>query len=173
MKSISRLKKFFSHSQKANLAYLTAGDGGIQFTFDAAMALIKGGANMLEIGIPFSDPIADGPVIQQASQRAIAAGTTLKDILWLVKKIREHSDLPIILFSYLNPILKAYSTDFFKDARDASVDGILLVDCPIEESREIRNICQLHDIDLIYIISPSTPLKRIQYIKLHAQGFLY
>src|SRR5580700_8726275 len=105
MNTKSRIEKLFAN-HKAYIAYLTAGDGGIQHTLHAAMALINGGVNMLEIGIPFSDPVADGPVIERASQRAISAGTTLQDILWLVKEIRKQSDIPLILFSYLNPILR-------------------------------------------------------------------
>ena len=112
MKKISRIEKLFANQYKACIAYLTAGDGGIQHTLDAAMALIDGGVNMLEIGIPFSDPVADGPVIQRASQRAISAGTTLTDVLWLVKEIRQRSDIPLILFSYLNPILATSQSDF-------------------------------------------------------------
>src|SRR5579872_4290269 len=123
MKTISRIEKLFATQRKANIAYLTAGDGGVQRTLDAGMALIDGGVNMLEIGVPFSDPVADGPVIQRASQRAIAAGTTLRDVLWLVKEIRQRSDIPLILFSYLNPILAASKSDFFSEAKSAGIDG--------------------------------------------------
>jgi tryptophan synthase alpha chain len=172
MNTKSRIEKLFAN-HKAYIAYLTAGDGGIQHTLHAAMALINGGVNMLEIGIPFSDPVADGPVIERASQRAISAGTTLQDILWLVKEIRKQSDIPLILFSYLNPILRAAQSDFFSAAKQAGVDGLLLVDCPIEESQCIRDICVANQIDLIYVITPSTPMSRIQYINENAQGFLY
>src|SRR5476649_2285613 len=106
MKKISRIQQLFSH-HKAFIAYLTAGDGGIQRTLDAAMALIDGGVNMLEIGMPFSDPIADGPIIQRASARALSARTTLLDVLWLAKQIRKSSNIPLILFSYFNPLLSA------------------------------------------------------------------
>lgn len=173
MKKISRLEKLFANQNKACIAYLTAGDGGIQHTLDAAMALIDGGVNLLEIGIPFSDPVADGPVIQRASQRAISAGTTLKGVLQLVKEIRQRSDIPLILFSYLNPILATSQTNFFSEAKSAGVDGLLLVDCPIEESQFIRDACETNEIDLIYVITPSTPTSRIEYINQHAQGFLY
>ncbi len=173
MKKISRIEKLFTNQQKACIAYLTAGDGGIQHTLDAAMALIDGGANLLEIGIPFSDPVADGPVIQRASQRAISAGTTLKDVLWLVKEIRQVSDIPLVLFSYLNPILAGSQSDFFSEAKNAGVDGLLLVDCPIEESTFIRDACMTNQMDLIYVIAPSTPMSRIQYINEHGKGFLY
>lgn len=172
MHTKSRIEKLFAN-HKAYIAYLTAGDGGIQHTLNAAMALIDGGVNMLEIGIPFSDPVADGPVIQRASQRAISTSTTLQDVLWLVKEIRKQSDIPLILFSYLNPILRAAQSNFFSVAKSAGVDGLLLVDCPIDESQFIRDACVTNQIDLIYVITPSTPMLRIQYINENARGFLY
>jgi tryptophan synthase alpha chain len=172
MGKLSRIDSLFSH-KKAFIGYLTAGDGGIQHTFNAAMALIEGGVNMLEIGIPFSDPIADGPVIQRAAARSLAAGTTLEDVLWLTKQIRQHSDIPLILFSYLNPILAGLSSNFLTDAKKAGIDGLLLVDCPLEESSFVREACRQHEIALIFVITPNTPLERIKKIDQHAQGFLY
>jgi tryptophan synthase alpha chain len=172
MKTISRIQQLFA-SDKAFIAYLTAGDGGMQRTLDAALALIAGGVNMLEIGIPFSDPIADGPIIQRAASRSLAARTTLNDVLWLTKQIRQRSDIPLILFSYFNPILAALQSDFFGKAKNAGIDGLLLVDCPLEESQFIRQECMQNDIALIYVITPSTPLARIQKINDYAQGFLY
>lgn len=173
MKTISRIEKLFANQKKACIAYIMAGDGGIQHTLNASIALIEGGVNLLEIGIPFSDPIADGPVIQRASARAIAAGTTLKDVLWLVKEIRQRSDIPLVLFSYLNPMRAASQNNFLTQAKNAGIDGLLLVDCPIEESQIIQGICAENHIDLIYVIAPSTPLSRLQYINEHAQGFIY
>ena len=172
MKSISRIKQLFTNN-KAFIGYLTAGDGGMQRTLDAALALIDGGMNMLEIGIPFSDPIADGPIIQRAATRSLVAGTTLQDILWLTQQIRQRSDIPLILFSYLNPILSALKSNFLHSAKNAGIDGLLLVDCPLEESQLIRQQCIQDDIALIYVITSATPLARIQKIDLHAQGFLY
>lgn len=172
MNGIERIQNRFLHG-KAFVAYLTAGDGGIKQTLDASLALIEGGVNMLEIGVPFSDPIADGPVIQRAAARALAAGTTLQDILWLSKEIRKRSDIPLILFSYLNPILSALETSFFNDAKHAGIDGILLVDCPIEESDRFRDTCLLHHIAPIYVIAPTTQPLRIRHIAEKGQGFLY
>lgn len=173
MSNQSRIKQLFAQ-QKAYVGYLTAGDGGIENTLVAARALIAGGVNLLEIGVPFSDPIADGPVIQRASVRALANGTTLIDILSLVKKIREQSDTPIILFSYLNPILAAmHHDDFLLQAKSAGVDGLLLVDCPLEESENIQQQCAQHQLALIYVITPSTPVARLKKINQLAQGFLY
>lgn len=188
MKKIYRLKQLFNdpvatssegktmavnHRQKAYISYLTAGDGGIERTLNAALALIEGGSNLLEIGVPFSDPIADGPIIQRAAERALASGTTLQDILWLCKEIRCVSDVPIILFSYLNPILAALPSNFLRQAKLAGIDGLLLVDCPLEESNFFQKQCTENQLDMIYIISASTPYQRIIEINQHAQGFLY
>lgn len=172
MSKQSRIEALFSH-EKAFIGYLTAGDGGIQHTFQAAMALIEGGVNMLEIGIPFSDPIADGPVIQRAAARALAAGTTLQEVLWLIKEIRQHSEIPLFLFSYLNPILSGLKVGFLAEAKNAGIDGLLLVDCPLEESESVRAVCVEHDIALIYVITPSTSLTRVEKIDQQGQGFLY
>lgn len=172
MKTTSRIQQLFINNQ-AFIAYLTAGDGGIQRTLDAALALIESGVNMLEIGMPFSDPIADGPIIQRATARSLAAGTTLQDVLWLTKQIRQRSDIPLILFSYFNPILSALQSNFLSDAKNAGIDGLLLVDCPLEESQLVRQQCMQNDIALIYVITSATTLTRIQKIDHYAQGFLY
>lgn len=172
MNNMSRIQQLFSHD-KARIAYLTVGDGGREQTLTAALALIKGSVNMLELGVPFSDPVADGPVIQCAAARALAEGTTLQDVLWLIQSIRQQSNIPLILFSYLNPILSAMTSDFLKKAKQAGVDGLLLVDCPIEESQAVADACCECDLDLIYVITSNTPLMRIQKLKDHAQGFLY
>ncbi len=172
MKTNARIKTLFKN-HKAFIAYLTAGDGGIQRTLDAAMALIKGGVNMLEIGMPFSDPVADGPVIQRAAARSLATGTTLEDVLWLTKEIRKLSSIPLILFSYYNPILSVLESNFMSKAKTAGLDGLLLVDCPLEESQSIRDQCNQNELDLIHVVTPSTTLARLEKINQHAQGFLY
>ncbi len=172
MNGTQRIQDHF-HAQKAFVAYLTAGDGGIQRTLDAALALIAGGVNMLEIGVPFSDPIADGPVIQRAATRALMAKTTLKDVLWLAQQIRQYSTIPLILFSYLNPILAAMKGAFFQEAQDAGIDGALLVDCPLEESVHFHEQCNNHHLAPIYVITPTTSTRRIQDIDAQGNGFLY
>lgn len=169
---MSRIEQLFANN-KAFIAYLTAGDGGIQRTLDAALALIEGGVNMLEIGMPFSDPVADGPIIQRAATRSLAAGTTLHDVLWLTKEIRKRSNIPLILFSYFNPILSVLQSDFLSDAKKAGIDGLLLVDCPLEESEVVRQKCVKNEIALISVITPSTTLDRMKKLDQYAQGFLY
>lgn len=169
---IQHIQNLFE-KHKAFVGYLTAGDGGIKRTLDAALALIEGGVNMLEIGVPFSDPIADGPVIQRAAARSLALGTTLADILWLVRAIRQHSTIPLVLFTYFNPILLALRGDFFQQAKEAGIDGILVVDCPLEESHSFRAECLAYQMAPIYVIAPTTSIERIQTIDKVGQGFLY
>lgn len=172
MTGIERIAASFARS-KAFVAYLTAGDGGMQRTLDAAMALIEAGVTLLEIGVPFSDPLADGPVIQRAAARALAAGTTLPAILDLVAEIRSRSDIPLILFTYMNPIFRVIHADFFQKAQQAGVDGILLVDCPLEEMGLILQPCKTQHIAPIFVASPTTSVARIQQLDQHGEGFLY
>jgi tryptophan synthase alpha chain len=170
--SEQRITNLFAQG-KALIAYITAGDGGMKRTYDAALALIKGGVNLLEIGVPFSDPIADGPVIQRAAQRSLRDGTNLQQILQLCEKLRKQTDIPIILFSYYNPILTAMQDNFLHRAKLAGVDGILIVDCPIEETQSLHKECLQEQLAPIYIITPSTPLERIHKIDQYGRGFLY
>lgn len=172
MTGIQRIKASFEQS-KAFVAYLTAGDGGLQQTLSAALALIDAGVTILEIGVPFSDPVADGPVIQRAAARSLAAGTTLPAILDLIADLRSRTDIPLILFTYLNPILRALQNDFFQQAQQAGVDGMLLVDCPLEEMTPILQPCIQHGIAPIFVASPTTPAARVQQIDQKGQGFLY
>lgn len=172
MSGLLRIAGSFKQS-KAFIGFITAGDGGIKRSLDAALALIEGGVNIMEIGLPFSDPIADGPVIQRAAARAIATGTTLQDALWLIENIRRHSDIPLILFSYLNPILTAMQGNFFQEVKQAGGDGVLLVDCPLEESAEFQEQCQMHQLAPVFLIAPNTSKARIQKISQQGRGFLY
>jgi tryptophan synthase alpha chain len=156
------------------LPTLSAGDGGIQRTLAASLALIEGWITMLEIGVPFSDPIADGVVIQRAAARALSAGTTLREVLQLIDQIRKKSDIPIILFSYINPILYALRNTFLQDVKLAGVDGILLIDCPIEEANDFHEVCLQEHMAPIYIIATTTTTPtRICEINQRAKGFLY
>lgn len=155
------------------IAYLTAGQKSLNFSLQAALALIKGGVDVLEIGVPFSDPVADGPVIQNAMNDALEKGTNIFDVLELVKKIRAKSQIPIILFTYYNPVLQAENKKFFQYAKSAGIDGILVVDLPLEESAQLEQNCKRAGINPIFVISPSTPKERIKLIAKHGKGFLY
>lgn len=170
--SLKQISNVFA-KQKAFVGYLTAGDGSIQRTLAAAYALIDGGVNILEIGMPFSDPVADGPIIQRAASRALAAGTTMKNIISLIKEIRKKSDIPLILFSYYNPLLHAFKHNLLQEAAAAGLDGVLVVDCPIEESSQFQDQCLRHDLAPIYVITSFTSLDRLKKINDHAKGFLY
>lgn len=174
MTGIERIKKTFALYPKVFMGYLMAGDGGMDRTFEAATALIKGGVNLLEIGVPFSDPVADGPVIQAAAMRALASGVCLESILQLVQRIRSQSDIPLILFTYLNPLLSALQDPaFLWKAKQSGVDGILIVDCPFDLLDDLRKSFHGQGIALIDVITPVTPLSRIQEIDQITQGFLY
>jgi tryptophan synthase alpha chain len=170
---VSKIQNVFNKGP-AYVGYLTVGDGGLEQSFEYAMALIEGGVNILEMGVPFSDPIGDGPTIQAAAARALTLGVTIFDVLNVVKKIKEKSDTPIILFSYYNPVFIAgRNEDFFVQAKAAGVDGILIVDLPIEEASDYLTNCRNVDIDPILLISPSTPSERIQEINRLGKGMLY
>jgi tryptophan synthase alpha chain len=173
MSGIEKIKHAFVKN-KIFAAYLTAGDGGMDKTYAAAKALIEGGVNLLEIGVPFSDPIADGPVIQHAAERSLKQGTTLQEVLEVSKKIhQDYPDVPLILFSYFNPILSVLKKDFFKQAAQSGIDGALIVDCPLEEADDFHQACMKADIAPIYILTPSTPIERIKKIDAAGEGFLY
>ena len=159
--------------EKALIVYLTAGDPSLDITKKLILGLEKAGVDILEIGVPFSDPTADGPVIQAASQRALKSGTTLKGVLELVTEVRKVSEIPVMLFGYFNPIFAYGVKKFAHDARRVGVDGVLVVDLPYEEAKELRNYTDVVGIDFISLIAPTTDRKRLSKIAADATGFLY
>ncbi|NQU03028.1 MAG: tryptophan synthase subunit alpha [Syntrophaceae bacterium] len=159
--------------EKALIAYLTAGDPNLKKTKEIILSLDSAGVDILEIGVPFSDPTADGPIIQAASRRALKNGATLSSILDMAESVRESSDIPIVLFGYYNPILNYGNERFAKRAKTSGVDGILVVDLPPEESAELRKYTDRSGIDFISLVAPTTPSKRIRKISRNARGFLY
>lgn len=165
---MSRIKTAFEN--KAKVAYLTAGDG--KQNYEYFRALLNSGVNILEIGIPYSDPVADGPAIQLAMQRALDNNTTLKTVFDLVKKLRKTTDAAIILFTYFSPIQKDLEK-FLKDANVAGADGVLVVDLPYEEGAEFRFLCEKYAIAPIMVAAPSTSLERIKLLASSGNGFLY
>ena len=168
-----RFESLRGKKEKALIVYLTAGDPSLSVTKKLIFALEKAGVDILEIGVPFSDPTADGPVIQAASQRALKAGTTLKSVLELVKEVRKVSEIPIVLFGYFNPIFAYGVQKFAHAAREAGVDGVLVVDLPYEEAKELRIYTDAVGIDFISLIAPTTDGKRLNKIAAQASGFLY
>lgn len=159
--------------EKVLIVYLTAGDPSLEITKKLIFGLEKAGVDILEIGVPFSDPTADGPVIQAAAQRALKAGTTLEGVLNLVIEVRKVSEIPIVLFGYFNPVFAYGIKKFAVAARRAGVDGVLVVDLPYEEAKELRIYTDAVGIDFISLIAPTTDGKRLSKIAADATGFLY
>jgi tryptophan synthase alpha chain len=157
----------------ALIPYLTAGDPDLTTTRDCVLAAVDAGADAIELGVPFSDPMADGPVIQRSSARAIAAGTSLRRVLELVGELRERSDVPIVLFGYFNPFLQYGLAALARDAKAAGADGFLCVDAPPEESGDLRAAAAASDLDVIALLAPTTPSSRARMIAGTAGGFLY
>lgn len=160
-------------SRKAFIAYITGGDPDIAITEKLAIKLAETGVDLIEIGVPFSDPMADGPVNQRAAQRALASGTTLRKIIKTVKDIRVKSQIPVILFTYFNPVFQYGIDKFSHDARKAGIDGILIVDLPPEEAGQYQRIFKKYDIKMIYLVAPTSGDERIEMICRKAEGFIY
>jgi len=169
---VSRIEAVFK-DKKAYIAYLTAGDGGLDTTLSAMQALVKGGVDIIEVGVPFSDPVADGPVIAEAADRAVKSGVTLQAVLKLIHSFREFSDVPIILFTYYNPLLQAQKQDVYRRAKEAGVDGCLVVDLPLVMSSHHEKACLAHGLDPIYILTPNTPIDQLKKINAASRGMLY
>ena len=155
------------------VTYVTAGDPDLDRTAGILRALDRAGADVLEVGVPFSDPLADGPVIQRATERALAAGTTLSSVLDLLQSMRGELDAPIVIFSYANPILRLGAERFADRAREAGVDGVLILDLPIEEADESRAMLARRGIDTILLLSPTTTDVRLRRAADLGSGFLY
>ncbi len=168
-----KFKALRAKNEKALVVYLTAGDPSMSKTKELILSLDKAGVDIIEIGVPFSDPTADGPVIQAASQRALKAGATLRGVLDMVADVRVVSDIPILLFGYYNPIFSYGAQKFAKAANRAGVDGVLVVDLPPEEAPELRAHTDAAGLDFISLIAPTTGKDRLKTIVKSATGFLY
>jgi tryptophan synthase alpha chain len=155
------------------VAYVTAGDPSLDRTADILVALSDNGATVLEVGVPFSDPLADGPVIQRASERALAGGTTLRKTLEMIATARGRIGAPIVLFTYANPILRFGEAAFVRTAAEAGVDGVLILDLPVEEAEGFRGRLAEALIDPIFLLSPTTTDARIKASAALGRGFLY
>jgi tryptophan synthase alpha chain len=155
------------------VVYLTVGDPDLATSRAIALAAIDAGADVLELGVPFSDPLADGPTIQRASERALKAGASLAGILDLVRRIRQSSQVPLVLFSYYNPILQMGLEKFASAAASAGADGVLATDLTPEESEEYRRILAAHHLDTIFLGAPTSTDERLAKIAACSSGFLY
>jgi tryptophan synthase alpha chain len=155
------------------IAYITAGDPSLDASAKIVLAAAEAGADIIELGVPFSDPVADGPVIQRASERALRNGATLAGVLELVRDLRAHTDVPLVLFSYFNPILQMGLRKFAESAAYAGADGILATDLTPEEAHEYRTVMQAHGLDTIFLAAPTSTDQRLERIAKASAGFLY
>jgi tryptophan synthase alpha chain len=174
---MTRLQTTFARLREQHspglVTYITAGDPDLDRTAGILCALDRAGADVLEVGVPFSDPLADGPVIQRATERALAAGTTLSGVLDLLGSIRKEIAAPVVIFSYANPVLRLGAEQFADRARAAGVDGVLVLDLPIEEADEFRTLLARRGIDTILLLSPTTTDDRLRRAAALGSGFLY
>ncbi|MDT8317656.1 MAG: tryptophan synthase subunit alpha [bacterium] len=174
---MSRISKKFKAIKKTDgkalISYIMAGDPSIEKTEELIYALEEGGADIIELGVPFSDPLADGPVIQRASERALASGTTLIKVLNMVSKVRERSDIPIVLMTYYNIIFNYDERSFVKDAIRAGVDGVIIPDLPPEEGKLLTQLSKSAGLDTIFLLAPTSSEKRISLISKKSKGFIY
>jgi len=155
------------------VTYTTAGDPDLPRSAEILMALDRAGADVLEVGVPFSDPLADGPVIQRATERALAAGGSLRSTLAMIEKLRPQLSAPLVVFSYANPLLRLGLDEFARRASGAGVDGVLALDLPIEEAGGFRETLKRSDLDTIFLLSPTTTDARIKRAAELGSGFLY
>lgn len=174
---VNRIEQKFQElrekDKKAFIVFITAGFPNFDITRKLVLELEKRGADLIELGVPFSDPLADGPVIQSSSQYSIESGTTLNKILALVKSLRSQTRIPLCLMSYYNLIFRFGKKRFLELAHSSGVDGVIIPDLPPEEDEDFISDCNKYDIDSIFFLSPTTPLERISFINRVSRGFIY
>ncbi len=168
---MNRIEQVFANG-KAFIPFITAGDPNLEITEQLVLELAAAGADLIELGIPFSDPIAEGPIIQEADIRALASGTTTDKIFDMVKRIREKSDVPLAFMTYMNPVFTYGTERFMKNCQEAGINAIIVPDVPFEEKEELAPYCKKYGITLISMIAP-TSNDRIQMIAREAEGFIY
>lgn len=174
---MSRIARLFENlkrdDRKGLIAYLTAGDPTPERTPALVDALVRGGADLIELGVPFSDPIADGPVIQAGGERALKAGTTLARVLEIAAEIRKRSEVPLLLFTYLNPVMRYGLERLASDAAAAGVDGCLLTDASVEEAHEYLGAMKRHGLDTVFLAAPTSTERRLRLVAEYSSGFVY
>jgi tryptophan synthase alpha chain len=174
---MSRISQTFEHLQKTHeralIPYVTAGDPDLEMTKRLVREMVRRGADIIEIGVPFSDPLADGPIIQRASQRALQGGTTLRKILQTVSELRHEVDVPLVLMTYYNPVLRYGEEAFVADALDAGVDGIIVPDLPPEEGQSLMELTTDTPLEMIFLAAPTSTSARLALISEASRGFIY
>src|SRR3984893_13144811 len=173
----TRIQRLFEFVRKKNrsalIAYVTAGDPSPDHTPDIVAALERGGVDLIELGVPFSDPIADGPVIQRAAARALQAGTTVPKVLHIAQAIRKTSEIPILLFTYVNPVLRYGLDKLACDAKAAGIDGCLLTDVSVEEAEPYVNAMRAAGLDTVFLAAPTSTERRLKLVAQYSTGFVY
>ncbi len=160
-------------NRKALVGYLTAGDPSLERTPALVAALVRGGVDLIELGVPFSDPIADGPVIQRASERALRAGASLRCVLEVARQIRRTSEVPLLLFTYLNPVLRYGVEALARDAAAGGIDGVLLTDLSVEEAAAHVALLHAQNLDTVFLAAPTSTEARLRLIAQYSSGFAY
>lgn len=181
MQNLNRIRDTFKRLKKQNkkafIPYIMAGDGGLEKTKERVLLLEQCGADIVELGVPFSDPLADGPTIQRAAERALKSGITLKKVIPFVKELRQYTQIPIVLMTYYNPVFKYGEELFVKNALEAGVDGIIIPDLPPEEAGNIIKLSRLNKkervLNIIFLIAPTSTEQRIKKIASVCSGFVY
>jgi tryptophan synthase alpha chain len=174
MSRISRtFRKLKEDGRKAFIPYIMAGDPSMRRTEEVVHLLERCGADMIELGVPFTDPVADGPAIQRAAERALSNGVRLRDVIALAGKLRASTKIPIILMTYYNPVFKYGEERFMRDAKEAGVDGLILPDLPPDEARGLRKLSVRYGIDVIFLVAPNSTPERIKIVAKASRGFIY
>lgn len=166
-------KKLRAENKKAFIPYIMAGDPNLEKTMEHVLMLDECGADIIELGVPFSDPLADGPTIQRAAERALKADVTIKKIIPFIKKLRQHTQIPIVLMTYYNPVFRYGEEKFVKDSVTAGVDGVIIPDLPPEEAGDFIELSRSHDLSAIFLVAPTSTKERIKKIVLSCSGFVY
>jgi tryptophan synthase alpha chain len=168
-----KFRQLKESGRKALITYIMAGDPSLDVTMERILTLESCGADIIELGVPFSDPIADGPTIQRAAERALRVGVTLRKMVSFVKEVRTRSSIPIVFMTYYNPILKYGEAAFVNDAAAAGVDGLIIPDLPVEEAGSLIKLCRAKDICTIFLVAPTSTEERLKKIVSASRGFIY
>ena len=168
-----KFKELKGRGKKAFIAYITAGDPDLKMTVSIVLALERAGVDIVELGIPFSDPVADGPTIQAASQRALERGTSLEKIFSMAQKLRQKTQIPVVFMTYYNPVFQFGLERFFKACRDIGVDGVIVPDLPLEEAGDAVKLGKKNHVAVIFLAAPTSTGPRIRAIAVKSKGFIY